>query len=140
MQGPRLYLRYEPGDRFTAPAGVMQLKPVAELDLGEVLLGEQHGHPLPGRAADNDHFGIRGGAQETIMREHVSRLRAVADRTDGRRSCPRLSWLSDESQGFRILASGQQLRFAARERYPLLVEGRLNLDALRLEPGSRIWI
>lgn len=47
-----------------------------------------------------------------------------------------LPWLSDESQGFRILALGQQLRFAARERYPLLAEGRLNLDALRLECGS----
>lgn len=65
------------------PPGLCSSNRWPNWDLGEVLLGEQHGHPLPCPAADNDRFGIRSTAQETIMREHVSRLRAVADRIDG---------------------------------------------------------
>lgn len=51
---------------------------------------EQHGHTLPRPAADNDHFGIRSGAQKAVVREWVPRLRTVTDGLDGHAGKPGL--------------------------------------------------
>ena len=132
-QRARLNSLYEPDGRRTAPTGSLWLKPVTELDLREARAREQNRHPPPGATAHNDHFGVRGGAQEVIMRERIPGLRAVPYRLDGHRSNPGLTWLGDESSGFGVITFGQQLWLTAGERNPSLAEGGLDLSTLPLK-------
>ncbi len=139
-QRPRLYLLDEPDGCFTVPAGNVQLEPMTELNFGKVLLREQHGHTLSCPAADNDHLGSRSGAQEAIVRNWIPRLRTVANGIDGHTGKPCLPRLRNESKGLGIITLGQQLRFAARRRYPSLAEGSFNLGALPLESELAIYL
>ena len=140
VQGTGFDLFHEP-DRLVIFGRRLQAEPVAETNARENLIGEQHRRTSLRAVSVNDHFGVGYTPDERPAlkrRECVTRLRAVADRLNGRPIEPGPAAMVKDPASFRVCGFGQSTRLTGTQRRPSRAESTLNRGALKLKIVFRV--